>query len=103
MSRLKGNRLFRSPQRRLPVAVLGLEKRLSLQHAEPGVLIRTWRFRVYQASPNPYCSCASERSTPFRSCRVRISLRDLGPPERHFRMVSGKFPQRFLPVRRANQ
>jgi hypothetical protein len=39
MSRLKGNRLFRSRQRRLAVAVLGL-RRLSLQHAEPGVLIR---------------------------------------------------------------
>jgi hypothetical protein len=35
-ARLKGNRLFRSRQRRLPVAVLGLERRLSLQRAEPG-------------------------------------------------------------------
>jgi hypothetical protein len=42
MSRLKGTRLFLARQRRLPVAVLGLERRLSLQHAELGVLIRTW-------------------------------------------------------------
>jgi hypothetical protein len=47
MSRLKGNRLFRSRQRRLPVAVLGLERRLSLQHAEPGVLIRIWTIMAF--------------------------------------------------------
>ena len=39
---LEGQSLVSLPQRRLLVAVLGLERRLSLQHAEPGVLTRTW-------------------------------------------------------------
>jgi hypothetical protein len=47
MSCLKGNRLFRSRQRRLPVVVLGLERKLSWQHAEPGVLIRTWTISAF--------------------------------------------------------
>jgi hypothetical protein len=56
MSRLKGNRLFRSRQRRLPVAVLGLERRLSLQHAEPylddfGVIRQVDHFRVARRTP----------------------------------------------------
>jgi hypothetical protein len=54
MSRLKGNRLFRSPQRRLPVAVLGLERRLSLQHVEPGVLIRTWTISALNRDLNRF-------------------------------------------------
>jgi hypothetical protein len=52
----EGNRLFRSRQRRLPVTVLGLARRLSLQHAEPGVLIRTWTIlaftRLMAGNPN---------------------------------------------------